>query len=171
MDNATSGLTDGCWTEHTADSTLRFQLLSNRESSSNRPTGRLTENAKPAASTDTALPTSTSEGSTLSGNFHVNLMEAADNSQPARAPPPRRIQSQPRRANGSNAQLDFTAEYLAESLRQASLPPCMSDYIVESLETTNNSLLATEQGVTRATEALLHRAREERAVREQQLIV
>ncbi len=132
------------------------------------------QNAEPAANTvtDTALPKSTSEGSTLSGNFHTNLMEAADNSQPNLEPSApdynttRQIQSQPGRANGSgSARMDPTPENPEVPLPQASLP-CMSNYIVESLEPRNSSRLAIEQGVARA-KALLQRAREEKAGREQ----
>ncbi|XP_078372803.1 uncharacterized protein LOC144656460 [Oculina patagonica] len=46
-----------------------------------------------------------------------------------------------------------------------SLPPCISDHTVESVGSTNNSRLAIEQGVARAT-ALMHRVMEERAERE-----
>ncbi|KAL9971004.1 hypothetical protein ACROYT_G023478 [Oculina patagonica] len=53
---------------------------------------------------------------------------------------------------------------VALSLFPTSLPPCINDHIVESLESTNNSRLATEQGVARAT-ALMHRVMEERAER------
>lgn len=130
------------------------------------------QNAEPAVNSDTALPTSTSAGSSLTGNFRTNLIEATDNSRPALDPhatdsdTTRCIQSQPpRSANSSDDQLDSTAEHPAVPLLSASHPPCMSDYIVESLET---SLPATEQGVARAT-ALMHRVMEKRAEREQQL--
>ena len=124
----------------------------------------------------TALPTRTSSGpAALTRNFRTNLIAATDNSQPTlelqRVPASDtagRIQDQPRSANSSDTQLDSTAESLRLPLPQATLPPCMSDYIVESVESTNNSPLALEQGVARAT-ALMYRAMERRAEREQQL--
>ena len=49
--------------------------------------------------------------------------------------------------------------------RPAFLPQCMNDCIVESMESTNNTPLAEEQGVARAT-AKMHRAELERFRRE-----
>lgn len=49
--------------------------------------------------------------------------------------------------------------------RQAFLPPCISNCIVKSMGSTNNSRLAEEQGVARAT-AKMCRVVEERAERE-----
>ena len=43
--------------------------------------------------------------------------------------------------------------------RPAFRPPCMSDFIVESMGSTNNSPLAEEQGVARATAKLLRAER------------
>ena len=42
----------------------------------------------------------------------------------------------------------------------------MSDYIIQSMESTNNSPLATEQGVAKAT-ALIHNVIKKRPEREQ----
>ena len=66
----------------------------------------------------------------------------------------RRNQDQPTEAN-------YSAGNLHEQSLLTSLPPCIRNYTVESVEFTNNSSLATEQRVSRAT-ALLHRLMEER---------
>ena len=52
--------------------------------------------------------------------------------------------------------------------RPTFLPLCMSNYVVESLGSTNNSPLAEMQGIARAT-ARLHRMMQERAEQEQLL--
>ena len=96
-----------------------------------------------------ALPTSTTASSTLTGNSRTNLTKV-HNSLPA---PDSRTPSQLQSALGSVAQRNSTAEYLVASLVGVSpvtLPLCVSDYIVESLGSTNNSRRALEQGIARA---------------------
>ena len=79
----------------------------------------------------------------------------------------RRIQSQPPGANCSATPLVYAAGNLEVPLPLISLPPSISDHIVESVEFTNNSSLASEQRVARAT-MLMRRVMEERAAEQQQ---
>ena len=72
----------------------------------------------------------------------------------------RQNQNQPTEANYSAGNLDG-------QLLLTSLPPCIRNHTVESVEFTNNSRLASAQRVSRAI-ALLHRVMEEREVEQEQ---
>ena len=111
--------------------------------------------------TDIALPSRAPAGSSLFQNVSANSMESAAHNWPqdmmsraTRSESTRRNQNQPTEANYSAGNLD-------EQLLLTSPPPCIRNHTVESVEFTNNSSLASEQRVSRAT-ALLHRVMEER---------
>ena len=111
----------------------------------------------------TALPTSTTASSTLTGNSRTNLTEVHNSLPASDSRPPGQLQS----AFGTVAQRNSTAEYLVGVLL-VTLPPCVSDYIVESLEPRSNNGLALEQGIARA-KAKMHRVDEQRCEPEQRL--
>lgn len=123
------------------------------------------QNAEPAVNTNTALPTRASAGFTLFQNFSTNLMESTTHNWPltlvSRAPESsRRSQNQPTGANYSPENLDVP-------LRLTSLPPCIGNHTIESVEFTNNSSLASEQRVSRAA-VLMHRVMEVREEEQEQ---
>ena len=109
----------------------------------------------------TALPTSTTASSTLTGNSRTNLTEVHNSLPASDSRPPSQLQS----AFYSVAQRNSTAEYLV-GVPPVTLPLCVSDYIVESLGSTNNSRRALEQGIARAT-AKMQSVMDERQEREQ----
>ena len=112
------------------------------------------QNAEPAVNTNIALPTRSSAEFTMSQNLSTNLMESTTHNWPLAlvsraAESSRRGQNQPSGAN-------YSAENLDVPLLLTSLPPCVSNHTVESVEFTNNSSLAFEQRVSRAA-VLMHR--------------
>ena len=114
--------------------------------------------AEPAVNTETNLATSTTSSSILTGNSRTNVTEVHNSLNAPDPCPPRQLQS----AFDSVAQRNFTALMREPPI---ALPSCISGYIVESLESTNNSRLALEQGITRAA-VRIRRVMEEREERE-----
>lgn len=66
-----------------------------------------------------------------------------------------------RRSQNQRTGTNYSAENLDTTLLLTSLPPCISNHTVESVEFTNNSSLAFEQRVSRAA-VLMRRVMEER---------
>lgn len=113
--------------------------------------------------TDIALPARASVDFSLLQNVSTNSMESAAHnwalpmvSRTTDSESTRQNQNQPTEANYSAGNLDG-------QLLLTSLPPCIRNHTVESVEFTNNSRLASAQRVSRAT-ALLQRVIEEREV-------
>lgn len=125
------------------------------------------QNAEPAVNTDIALPTRASAGFSFLQNVSTNSMESAALNWPLPVVS-RSTDSESTRGNQNQpTEANYSAGNLDEQLLLTSLPPCLRNHTVESVEFTNNSSLASEQRVSRAT-ALLHRVMEERAEEQEQ---
>ena len=72
-----------------------------------------------------------------------------------------------RRSQNQRTGTNYSAENLDTTLLLTSLPPCISNHTVESVEFTNNSNLASEQRVSRAA-VLMRRVMEEREEEQEQ---
>lgn len=115
---------------------------------------------------DITLPTRASAGISLFQR--TNSMEAAAHNWPLSMVPPRATGSESTRRNQNQpTEANYGAGNLDEQLLLTSLPPCIRNHTVESVEFTNNSRLASAQRVSRAT-ALLHRVMEEREEEQEQ---
>ena len=108
-----------------------------------------------------ALPTRASAGSALFQNLSTNLAESTARNWPPALVPRATDSEATRRNQNQQTGANYGARNLDVQLPLTSLPPCIGNHIVESVEITNNSSLASEQRVARAT-VLMHRAMEER---------
>ena len=122
------------------------------------------QNAEPAVN---ALPTRASAGSILFQNLRTNLTEYKARNWPPALVPRATDSESTRRNQNQQTGANYCARNLDVQLPLISLPPCISNHIVDSVEITNNSSLASEQRVARAT-VLMHRVMEEREEEQEQ---
>ena len=114
-----------------------------------------------------ALPTRASAGSALSQNLRTNLTESTARNWPPALVPRATDAESTRRNQNQQTGANYCARNPDVQLPLISLPPCISNHIVESVEITNNSSLASEQRVARAT-MLMQWRMEEREVEQEQ---
>ena len=117
--------------------------------------------------TDIALPVRASVDFSLLQNVSTNSVESAAHNWPLLLVPRAKDSESTIRNQNQPTEANCSAENLDEQLLLTSLPPCIRNHTVESVEFTNNSRLASAQRVSRAI-ALLHRVMEEREVEQEQ---